>query len=66
MAAMSYQITVAVKDGTAVVTQSGDVPDGEHLVSGHEDPSQRTLSVVRRGPDGRYVLQASTVHHKEA
>lgn len=62
---MSFQITVAVKAGHVTPGISGEVPDGEFIVSGHEDASQRSLSVVRRGVDGRYVQQASAVHHKE-
>lgn len=62
---MSYTVTVAVTDGTAVVTTTGTVPDGEFQVHGHEDESQRTLGVVRRGPDGRYAAAANSVHYKE-
>lgn len=63
---MSYNITVAVKDGTASVTATDQTPDGEFTISGHEDQATRSLGVVRRGADGRYVQQASAVHHKEA
>ena len=61
---MSYQITVTVKDGELSTSRSGDVPEGEHIIVGHEDDSQRSLSVTRRQPDGRYAGMASAVHHK--
>lgn len=63
---MSYTITVAVEDGTVAATMGGEVPEGEFVISGHEDDSQRTLAVTRRGPDGRYVGTASHVHYKGA
>jgi hypothetical protein len=63
---MSYQITVVVQEGKISATGSGDVPEGEHIIAGHEDASQRSLSVTRRLPDGRYAGLASAVHHKEA
>ena len=62
---MSYAITVTVKLGTAVVTTSGEVPDGEFAISGHEDDSQRSLNLTHRGADGRYLQSSSAVHHKE-
>lgn len=63
--AMSFTITVTVRDGLPSVTASGDVRDGEYTVNGHEDRETRTLGLVQRGPDGRYVTQVSNVHHKE-
>lgn len=62
---MSFSIDVRVSDGTAEVTTSGDVPAGHFTISGHEDPSQRTLSVSRRDVDGRYVQLANGVHYKD-
>lgn len=63
---MSFQIIVAVTDGAATAEVNGDVPDGQYEVAGHEDGAIRVLSVLRRGPDGRYVQQASATHHKES
>lgn len=62
---MSFSITVKAQNGRLTADPSGDVPDGEYQVNGHEDTEQRSLGVVRRSPDGRYVQQASAVHHKE-
>jgi hypothetical protein len=62
---VSYNITVKTHLGEAVVTVSGEVPDGEHAILGHEDTSERQLTVTRRGPDGRYIQQAGSIHHKE-
>lgn len=65
MPVMSFNVTVAVKDGRATVTTSGEVPDGELTISGQEGDTRRVLAVTRRGPDGRYVQQATAIHHKE-
>lgn len=62
---MSYAITVSVTDGTATVATSGEVPGGEFSISGHEDQAARHLTVSRRGPDGRYVQAANSVHYKD-
>lgn len=62
---MSFNVSVTIKAGKPEVTMSGDVPDGELSVSGHETADQRSLTVMRRGPDGRYVQQANSVHYKE-
>lgn len=62
---MSFSIIVRAQNGRLTADHSGDVPDGEYQVNGHEDSGQRTLGVVRRSPDGRYVQQASATHHKE-
>lgn len=63
--AMSFNLTVTVKDGQPSVTASGDVKDGQYDVHGHEDRDTRTLGVAQRGPDGRYVSQVSHTVHKE-
>lgn len=62
---MSYSITVAVKDGSASVTTSGPVPDGEFQVNGHDDATRRDLGVIQRHADGRYAGAANTSHYKE-
>lgn len=61
---MSFNITVTSHLGESAVSTSGEVPDGEFVISGHEDSELRSLGVTRRGADGRYVQQANTVHHK--
>ena len=62
---MSFNITVVAGQGTAAVSTSGEVPDGEFMITGHEDDQSRSMGLTRRGPDGRYVQQATAVHHKE-
>jgi len=62
---MSYSLTVRTHDGQTTVSTSGDVPEGEHQVSGHEDAAQVSLAVTRSGPDGRFVASASHSHSKE-
>lgn len=62
---MSFNVTVTVKDGQPSVTASGDVPDGEYTIHGHDDPQHRTFRVTPRSPAGRYVAVASSDHYKE-
>ncbi len=57
---MSYQITVKSNNGSLSVSATGDVPDGEHLVSGHEDKSYITLGARRLDELGHHVLSAQT------
>lgn len=61
---MSFNIAVGVKDGHVSLTHSGDVPEGEFIIAGHEDDATRSLSVSRKGPDGRFVQVANATHHK--
>lgn len=65
MGVMSYNVKVTAKDGTATVEVSGDLPDGLHVITGHQDASQTSLSVTRSAEDGRPVLSASTSTYKE-
>jgi hypothetical protein len=61
---MSYQIKVTSAGGELTVESSGDVPEGAHYVSGHEDASNRSLSVSRTDKDGKSLIQASAGHPK--
>lgn len=65
LGAMSYSITVTTEGGVSTVATFGEVPDGKHYVSGHEDGSQRTLSVTRHDPEGRQVGNAASAHSRE-
>lgn len=65
MGDMSYNVTVEVAEGTATVTTSGEVPDGEFTIHGHEDATRREIGVTRRGADGRYIAAANSTHYKE-
>lgn len=62
---MSYSITVRAVGGQLTVEHSGDVPDGEHRISGHEDDSGRSVGVARHAPDGHSLVNASGYHSKE-
>ena len=62
---MSYSITVKAEGGHLTVEHSGDVPDGTHIISGHEDEHGRTMGVTRSDPGGRQVAHASAHHSKE-
>jgi hypothetical protein len=58
---MSYQITVKANNGSLSVTATGDVPDGEHRVSGHEDKSYLTLSAQRLDELGHHVISTQNI-----
>lgn len=61
---MSFSITVAVKNGDTTVQTTGEVPDGEYTVNGHDDDNSRVLGVYQRGTDGKYVSSATHTHYK--
>jgi len=63
---MSYTFTVRSKDGQHEIIGGENVPDGEHQISGHEDPVRVDLSVLRRGPDGRFIATAAHSHNRVA
>ncbi|MGH3189996.1 MAG: hypothetical protein ACRDOL_22575 [Streptosporangiaceae bacterium] len=65
---MTYGITVVSKDGQHEVTSYGDVPDGSHEISGHDEPAVqvtggstyqgRHVAVTRRDEVGRHLIGA--------
>jgi hypothetical protein len=65
---VSYGITVTTKDGRHEVTSYGDVPDGSHEITGHDEPAVqvtggatyqgRHVAVARRDEVGRKVIGA--------
>ena len=63
---MTYQITVTVTGGELTVTKSGDVPEGKHLVSGHEDATSVNIGVYRTDADGKSILSATATRPKES
>lgn len=62
---MSYQITAKVNAGTITVTSSGDVPDGEFIINGHDDGDLVTIAAEQRDALGRYTARA-THHHRRS
>ena len=62
---MSYTITVRSHGGELEVTHTGEVPDGEHVISGHEDEHARSVSVQRNHAEGHHLATAATSHRKE-
>lgn len=65
LGAMSYSITVLAQGGHLTVEHSGDVPDGTHVISGHEDEHGRSVGVSRHTPEGHQVAQANAHHSKK-
>lgn len=62
---MSYSITVHSVDGQLRIEHSEQVPDGTHVISGHEDERYRTLGVTRSNAENHPVSVASVQHSKE-
>jgi hypothetical protein len=71
---MSYGITVKSNHGQLEVSGYGDIPDGEHDLTGHDHTStvsggfqarSLSLAVTRRGADGRYVTSAQHTETRE-
>jgi hypothetical protein len=58
---MGYQITVKSNAGTHVVSLTGDVPDGEHVITGHDDVDLTSIQVERRSELGHTVITAENV-----
>ena len=61
---MGYQITIKSNAGTATVTVEGDLPNGEHVITGHDDGDIASLHIVRKNELGRYVVGAQHVHSR--
>jgi hypothetical protein len=58
---VSYNFKILVEGGRPVVAEtSGTIPDGAYHVSGHQEPSQRSIAVVATRPDGSLEIQASS------
>lgn len=53
---MGYQITIKANAGSVTVTTEGDLPDGEHVITGHDDGHLVSLHAERRSELGRYVI----------
>ena len=58
---MSYSFGVTAKDNVLTISgQTTEVPDGQYNVSGHDDATDRSISVARYQPGpGLVVAQAS-------
>jgi hypothetical protein len=56
---MSYNIKVTATGGELTVTWSGDVPEGVHLISGHEDATYINVGVTRQDANGKQVINSS-------
>jgi hypothetical protein len=63
---VSYSATIRSKDGKhELVHVSGDIPDGDHVISGHEGGDRVDLSVIRKRASGATVASAMHSHVKE-
>lgn len=58
---MAYKITIKANAGTVATTVEGDLPDGEHIISGEDDGDNVSLEAERRSDLGRHVIR--TRHH---
>ena len=57
---MGYQITVKANAGSCTVAVSGDLPDGEHIITGHDADPLITLHCERRNELGRNIIIAQS------
>jgi hypothetical protein len=55
---MGYQITVKSNAGSCTVAVEGDLPDGEHVITGHDLDGVVSLHCERRSELGRYIVHA--------
>lgn len=62
---VSYAINVTIRGPEVSTALSGEVPDGEYTVAGHDDDRTVQISVTRRGPDGRFIASATHTHGRE-
>jgi hypothetical protein len=63
---MSYSFAAEMKDGQMVIlSSSGDIPEGKFHVSGHEDDTERTISVTRQDKDTLHVLLSASGHARK-
>jgi hypothetical protein len=61
---MDYQITIKSNNGSIAVTATGDVPDGEHVISGHEDDILHSLQCERKDELGHLIIRTRDGLHK--
>jgi len=60
---MSYALRVKVTGGTPVIEEhSGELPDGDFYLAGHQDGALEELSVTRRDAHGQFAGSASHAH----
>lgn len=62
---MSYSIRVHSRPGGLSVETSGDVPEGEHELTGHDDGRTVSIAVRQRDAEGRFVVSAQHSHDRE-
>jgi hypothetical protein len=62
---MTYGFTVRTDNGvTTLLNTYGEMPEGEHIVNGHDDGHHINIQITRRDASGRYVIRASHNHDR--
>jgi hypothetical protein len=61
---MDYTITIKSNNGSIAVTATGEVPDGEHVISGHEDEILHSLQCERKDELGHLIIRTRDGQHK--
>lgn len=59
---MAYKISIKANAGTVTTTVEGDLPDGEHIITGDDTGGTIAIEVERRSELGRYVIRAKHDH----
>ena len=63
---MEYRIHVKHNAGSVVVSVEGDLPDGEHIITGTDNGHELSLHAERRSELGRYMIHTEhTVNRKQ-
>lgn len=62
---MSYSITVRSEAGVLAVQSLGDVPDGDHVITGHVDATEQSIGVTLTDPAARLVVRVNSRSMKE-
>ena len=55
---MSYKIIIKANEGSFALFTEGEVPDGEHVITGEDDGDNVSTEVERRSDIGRVVNRA--------
>lgn len=61
---MDYTITIKSNNGSINVTATGDLPDGEHVITGHEDDVLHSLQAERKDELGHLIIRTRDGIHK--
>lgn len=62
---VGYQITVKANAGSCTVAVQGDLPDGEHIITGHDDGNLVSLHCERKSELGHNIIIAQSTVERQ-